>query len=134
MALFSQSAQPSQVDSETQKTINELIRRLNNIDRRVRISEQMMVTQKQLLDNTGGNLIKLRKDMAERIKSIETSRSEIAQGFHELEEKVKALSLKIESLPSKQHLSELKTTIDLQKPSESESSLDDALELLGGIK
>lgn len=134
MALFSQSAQPSQVDAETQKTINELIRRLNNIDRRVRISEQMMVTQKQLLDNTGGNLIKLRKDMAERIKSIETSRSEISQGFHELEEKVKALSLKIESLPSKQHLSELKTTVDLQKPSESESSLDDALELLGGIK
>ncbi len=134
MALFSQSSQPQQVDAETQKTINELIRRLNNIDRRLRINEQTIVTQRQLLDNTGGNLIKLRKDMTERMKSLESSRSELSQKLHELDTKMDELSSKVRSLPSKEHLSEIKTTIDLQSPSEAEPDLDEALKLLGEVK
>lgn len=139
MALFSQQPQPQQ-DPETQKILNELIRRINDIDRRVRITEQVNLTQKEMLDNLSNNLIKLRKDLLDRIKEMEQARSASAEKMHAMEARMAEVSKKIDKLPSGEEFAELKSSIELsriQSPEET-GSLEDALkafeEKTGGEK
>jgi len=128
MDLFSKQ-QPVQQDQETQKILNELIRRINDMDRRVRITEQVSLTQKEMLDNFSNNLIKLRKDMLDRIKEIETARSANAEKMHAIDAKMDEVSKKIGKLPSSEEFAELKSNLELnniQSPAET-GSLEDAL-------
>ncbi len=128
MALFSQQ-QPVQQDQETQKILNELIRRINDMDRRVRITEQVSLTQKEMLDNLSNSIIKLRKDLLDRIKEIEQARSANAEKMHAMEARLEEVSKKVGKLPSSEEFAELKRSIELNKiqSPEDTGSLEDAL-------
>lgn len=128
MDLFSKQ-QPVQQDQETQKILNELIRRINDMDRRVRITEQVSLTQKEMLDNLSNSIIKLRKDLLDRIKEIELARSANAEKMHAMEARLEEVSKKVGKLPSSEEFAELKSSIELNKiqSPEETGSLEDAL-------
>ncbi len=135
MPIFSQPQDgQSNPFEEQQKVINEIVRRVNDIDRRVRLNEQENMNQKQTINNMNENFVKLRDEILERIKNVEEK-----AGLDKIEMMEKTLNLikeKAEAMPSRVEMAKIKSFVASAAPKEG-TELDDALlaiEMLGGSK
>lgn len=136
MPIFSQpkSGQPNPFE-EQQKVINEIIRRVNDIDRRVRLNEQANLNQKQTIDNMNENFVKLRGEVMDRIKNVESKAG--LDKIDSIERSLKDVKGKIDAMPSRAEIAKMRSFIATAMPSTG-SELDDALAalemLIGKVK
>ena len=135
MPIFSQPQDgQSNPFEEQQKVINEIVRRVNDIDRRVRLNEQENMNQKQTINNMNENFVKLRDEILERIKNVEEKAG--LDKIEMMEKTLNEIKEKAEAMPSRVEMAKIKNFVASAAPKEG-SELDDALmaiEMLGGSK
>lgn len=135
MPMFSQPQSGQQNPfEEQQKVLNEIVRRVNDIDRRVRLNEQATLNQKQTIDNMNENFVKLRDEILERIRVVEAKAG--IERLEMVEKSLKEMKEKSEGIPTRAELAKLRNLLSAASPNK-ESELDDALlaiEMLVGSK
>jgi len=105
MALF---PKPEESD-ENQEIIAQLVARLNDVDRRLRIAEQAISNQKLNINNLNENFVNNRKDTERTVGSFD----ERIEGFNAkiagIERQVQEMAEALKKMPSSSELAELKT-------------------------
>ena len=105
MALFQQ---PDKADN-SQEILAQLVTRLNDVDRRLRIAEQAISNQKLNINNLNENFINSRKEMEHNIGGFGEKLNGIVQKLAEIEKKVLMMAEEMRKLPTTAELAELKT-------------------------
>jgi len=127
MALFPQPEE----NENNQEIISQLVTRLNDVDRRLRIVEQAFSNQKQIINNLNDNLIKNRKETERRVGSAEEKINGFLKKVTELEQKVAVMSEEMKKLPTTAELAEFRTRSILDSEIEKgNANLDVAMDTL----
>ncbi len=127
MALFPQPEE----NENNQEIITQLVTRLNDVDRRLRIVEQAFSNQKQIINNLNDNLIKNRKETERRVGSAEEKINGFLKKVTELEQKVAVMSEEMKKLPTTAELAEFRTRSILDSEIEKgNANLDVAMDTL----
>lgn len=127
MALF---PQPDQKD-QGQEIITQLVTRLNDVDRRLRIVEQAISNQKLNINNLNENFVNNRKDTERIVKTFEDKLESFIHKIVEVEKKVQEMTGEMQKLPTTAELAELRTRSILSSEIEKgDSNLDLAMDTL----
>jgi len=127
MSIFPQPEE----SNENQEVLSQLVTRINDIDRRLRIVEQAISNQKLNINNLNENFISHRKDTERRIDVFDQKLDSLVEQLTEIQKKVELMADEMKRLSTAAELSELKTKSILSSEIEKGSSnLDLALDAL----
>lgn len=127
MALF---PKPDE-NNDNQEILSQLVTRLNDVDRRLRIVEQAISNQKLNINNLNENLINNRKDTERQIGTYDKKLEAFTAKISEVEAAVQAIREEMKKLPTTSELAEFRTKSLLDSEIEKgDSNLDLALDTL----
>ena len=127
MPLFPQPEQ----DSEQDKIIAQLVHRLNDVDRRLRVAEQIVDNGKVNANNLNENFVNHQKETDQRLSVVQQKTTEMEKRLGAIETKMTQLLSEIRGMPkTKAVAAPIHETKTEAVPEEVETDLDSALSTL----
>lgn len=124
MAVFDK---PKKEPAESDVT-RDLIHRLNDVDRRLRINEQTDSNQQLNLNSINENMMGFKKAVNNKLEKIDDALSGHVKRLQDMEKMVKSFSARVEKLPTAAEMSAIKTKKTIEENlSSQEGDLDIAL-------
>ncbi len=117
-----------------EKIMTELLHRINEIDRRLRINEQTDSNQDITVNNLNTNFVKFRKETKDSLSKFEALLRELKSTVESSSADVKRLSSKVDGLPTAAEIASLKTLTSAEGHEQKKSELDIGLSALEKLK